>query len=68
MDQLISALQKMPEVYIGMTKDGSRFTMGYDPALGFCAMVVNKKNCYSRSFKNQREWDTFRADLKELLL
>ena len=68
MEQLITAIQEMPEVYIGMTQDGSRFIMGYDPAPGFCAMVVDKKNCYSRSFKNQREWEIFRTDLKELLL
>ena len=68
MDQLISAIQKMPEVYIGMTRDGSRFTMGYDPSVGFCAMVVNKKNCYSKTFKNSVEWERFRMDLKEMIL
>jgi len=68
MDQLITAIQRMPEVYNGTTKDGSRFIMGFDPAPCFCAMVVNGKNCYSRSFKSQREWEIFKSDLKSLLL
>ncbi len=68
MDQLINAIQKMPEVYNGTTKDGSRFTMGFDPDVCFCAMVVNKKNCYSRSFRDRREWEIFKTDLRELLL
>lgn len=68
MEQLITAIQRMSEVYNGTTKDGSRFIMGFDPAPCFCAMVVNEKNCYSRSFKNRREWEIFKRDLGELLL
>jgi hypothetical protein len=58
----------MPEVYYGITKDGSKFVMGYDPSMGFCAIVVNKKDCYSRSFKNDVEWRKFRDDLQLMTL
>ena len=68
MDQLITAIQKMPETYKGVTKDGSWFTMGFDPDVCFCAMVVNGKNCYSKSFKNSVEWERFKTDLKEMIL
>jgi hypothetical protein len=67
-EQLITAIQKMPEVYNGITKDGSWFAMGFDPDTCFCAMVVNGKNCYSRSFRDQYEWEIFKTDIKELLL
>ena len=68
MDQLVNAIQRMPEVYNGATKDGSHFSMGFDPAVCFCAIVVNKKKFYSRSFKSQREWEAFKKDLRGLIL
>ncbi len=68
MENLIKAINQMPEVHRGFTKEGNAFIMGYDPGLKFCAMVVNKKQCYSKSFKDPREWESFKEDLKELIL